>query len=159
MRKTLTQVLVVVAITAVGLIAADIRLGNWKYDAKKSKTTASNPIKSQIDLREALPDGRVQITRSGSFADGAAFKYVFAYKYDGKEYKVKGAPFTAIAVKRIDNNTTSYEASVEATKGGSKYNMRGQTVVSRDAQTLTQTSRGTDAAGKTVESTSVFIRQ
>ena len=159
MRKTLTQMLVVVAITAVGMIAADVRLGTWKYDAKKSKTTAANPIKSQIDVREALPDGRVQISRSGQFADGTAFKYVFAYKYDGKEYKVKGAPFTLIAVKRIDNNTTSFEASVEPVKGGSKYNMRGQTVVSRDIQTLTQTSRGTDAAGKAVESTAVFIRQ
>ena len=159
MRKTLTMMLLVVAVTVVGLMAADVRLGTWKYDAKKSKTTSINPVKSQIDVREALPDGRVQISRSGQFADGTAFKYVFAFKYDGKEYKVKGAPFTAIAVKRIDSNTTSFEASVEPSKTGSKYNMRGQTVVSRDAQTLTQTSRGTDAAGRPVESTAVFIRQ
>lgn len=159
MRKTITKMLLVVAITVVGMPGADVRLGTWKYDAAKSKTTSSNPVKTQIDVRGALPDGRVQLTRSGSFADGSAFKYVFAFKYDGKDYKVKGAPFTTIAVKRIDNNTTSFEASVEPSKTGSKYNMRGQTVVTRDAQTMTQTSRGTDAAGKTVESTAVFIRQ
>ncbi len=159
MRKTLGKLLMVVAITAVEIPGADIRLGTWKYDAAKSKTTASNPVKTQIDVREALPDGRVQVSRSGSFADGTVFKYVFAFKYDGKDYKVKGAPFTTIAVKRVDMNTTSFEASVEPSKTGSKYNMRGQTVVSRDAQTMTQTSRGTDAAGKPVESTAVFIRQ
>lgn len=143
MLKNLTLLLV-----AVGLFGADVRLGTWKYDAKKSKTTSTNPIQTQIDVREALPDGRVQISRSGSYADGTAFKYVFAYKYDGKEYKVKGAPFSMIAVKRIDNNTTSFEASVEPSKAGSKYKMRGQTVVSANAQMMTQTSRGTDAGGE-----------
>jgi hypothetical protein len=53
MRKTLTMMLLVVAVTVVGLMAADVRLGTWKYDAKKSKTTSINPVKSQIDVREA----------------------------------------------------------------------------------------------------------
>ena len=143
-----------IAIASVGMFGADVRLGNWKFNAAKSKSTSSNPIKVQTDAVEASPDGKVTTNRTGQMADGTAFKYSFSYKYDGRDYPVKGAPFDMISVKRIDANTTNYEVS----KTGSKYQMKGQTVITRDAQTKTITSQGTDAAGKPFSQTLVFNR-
>jgi hypothetical protein len=137
-----------------GLYAADVRLGTWQLNLKKSKVSGP-AIKSQTDIREALPDGRVQITRTRELADGKIEKYSFSYKYDGREYPVKGAPFDMISVKRIDNNTTRFET----TRKNSKATSIGTTVVSADRMTLTQTSKAVDAAGKMTESTLVFDRK
>ena len=154
MRKIVAKLIIGIAIASVGMFGADVRLGNWKFNAAKSKSTSSNPIKVQTDAVEASPDGKVTTNRTGQMADGTAFKYSFSYKYDGRDYPVKGAPFDMISVKRIDANTTNFEVS----KSGSKYQMKGQTVISRDAQTKTITSQGTDAAGKPFSQTLVFNR-
>ena len=154
MRKIVAKLVIGIAIASVGMFGADVRLGNWKFNAAKSKSTSSNPIKVQTDAVEASPDGKVTTNRTGQMADGTAFKYSFSYKYDGRDYPVKGAPFDMISVKRIDANTTNYEVS----KSGSKYQMKGQTVITRDAQTKTITSQGTDAAGKPFSQTLVFNR-
>ena len=154
MRMIVAKLVIGIAIASVGMFGADVRLGNWKFNAAKSKSTSSNPIKVQTDAVEASPDGKVTTNRTGQMADGTAFKYSFSYKYDGRDYPVKGAPFDMISVKRIDANTTNYEVS----KTGSKYQMKGQTVITRDAQTKTITSQGTDAAGKPFSQTLVFNR-
>ena len=154
MQKLVATLVVGVLFTAAGIFGADVRIGTWKYNAAKSKTNSSNPIKTQVDVLEATPDGRVSVSRTGQFADGTAFKYSFSFKYDGRDYKVQGAPFDVIAVKRIDANTTSFEAS----KTGSKYLLKGKTVISPDGQTRTQTTQGTDAAGKPLSQTLVFNR-
>lgn len=154
MKKIVAKLVIGIAIASVGMFGADVRLGNWKFNAAKSKSTSSNPIKVQTDAVEASPDGKVTTNRTGQMADGTAFKYSFSYKYDGRDYPVKGAPFDMISVKRIDANTTNFEVS----KTGSKYQMKGQTVISRDAQTKTMTAQGTDAAGKPFSQTLVFNR-
>lgn len=154
MRNIVASVVAGVLMMAGGMSGADLRLGNWKYNAAKSKTTSSNPIKNQIDVVEATPDGRVTTNRSGQLTDGTGFKYSFSYKYDGRDYPVKGAPFDMISVKRIDMSTTSFELS----KTGNKYHMKGQVVISRDAQVKTITAAGTDAAGKAFTQTLVFNR-
>jgi hypothetical protein len=148
-------VFIVMAITAIAAFGADSSLGTWKYNAAKSKTTSTNPIKSQTDVREATRDGGVKLTRTGQLADGTSVNYSFTYKYDGKEYPVAGGPYDTISVKRIDANTTSYEVR----KTGGKYHFAGRTVISQDGKTMTQTSTGTDAEGKPVTQTSVFDRQ
>ncbi len=157
MRQTIAKLSIYVMIAAGVMSAVDLRLGTWKFNAAKSKSTATNPVKSQIDVREATPDGRITITRKGKLADGKEFSYSFSFKYDGREYPVKGAPFDTIAIKRIDALTTSFEASI--TKVKSKYLIKGQTVVTPDGRTMTQTSKGTDETGKMVETTTVFDRQ
>jgi hypothetical protein len=106
-------------------------------------------------VREATPDGGVKITRTGQSADGSSYKYSFTYKYDGKEYPVTGGEFDTISVKRIDANTTSWEAR----KTGGKYHFTGRTVISKDGKTLAQTYTGTDDEGKPVAATIVFDRQ
>ncbi len=157
MRQTIAKLSIYVMIATGVMSAVDLRLGTWKFNTVKSKSTASNPVASQIDIREAMPDGRIQVTRKGKLKDGKDFGYSLSFKYDGREYPVKGAAFDTIAVKRIDALTTSYEASV--TKVKSKYSIKGITLVTQDGRTLTQTSKGIDETGKLVESTAVFDRQ
>jgi hypothetical protein len=155
MRSIAAKVFIVMAITAIAAFGADSSLGTWKYNAAKSKSTSTNPIKIQTDVREATPDGGVKITRTGRLADATSINYSFTYKYDGKEYAVKGGPFDFISVIRIDANTTSWDTR----KTGTKYHITGRTVISKDGKTLTQTSSGTDAEGNSVDQTIVFDRQ
>ena len=155
MRSIAAKLFIVMAITAIGVFAADSSLGTWKYNAAKSESTSANPIKSQTDVREATADGGVKTTRTGQLTDGTAVNYNYTYTYDGKEYPVTEGPFNTIFVKRIDENTTSWEVK----ETGGKYHFTGRTVISMDGRTMTQTSTGTDAQGKTVTQTTVFDRQ
>jgi hypothetical protein len=93
------------AITAMGVFAADSSAATWKFNATKSKTTSTNPIKSQTDVREATPGGGVKVTREGQLGDGTAVKGSFTYKYDGKEYPAAGLAFDTLSVKRLDANS------------------------------------------------------
>lgn len=155
MRNIGAKLLIGVAITAIGMSGADNTVGTWKLNAAKSKSTSANPIKSQTDVRETTPDGSEKTTRTAQLTDGTPVNYSYAFKFDGKEYPVTGAPFDTIAVKRIDANTTSFELR----KKGGKYHMTGRTVISADGKTRTQTFKGTDAEGKPVTQTLVFDRQ
>jgi len=137
------------------MFAADSSVGTWKYNTAKSKSTSSNAIKSQTDVREATPDGGAKLTRTTEYADGTTVNYSVSFKYDGKEYPATGAPYDTVSVKRIDANTASFETK----KTGGKYHMIGKSVVSKDGKTLTQTIKGTDAQGKPVTATAVFDKQ
>ena len=155
MRSIVAKLAIGVAITAIGMFGADSMAGTWKYNAAKSKTTSSNPIKSQTDVREATPDGGMKVTRTGEMMDGTAVNFSFTITYDGKEYPVTGGPFDTLSVKRINENTTSFEVR----KTGGKYHVTGRTAISKDGKTMTQTSKGTDVDGKPVTSTYIFDKQ
>jgi len=155
MKTSAAKLLVGLAITAIGLFAADSSVGTWKLNVAKSKTTSTNPAKSQTDVRETTPDGGVKLTRTGQLTDGTAQSFTSTYKYDGKENAVKGAAYNVISAKRIDANTTSFDVK----NTGNKYHVTGQNVISKDGKTLTQTSSGTLADGKAVTSTMVFDKQ
>jgi hypothetical protein len=155
MRSSAVKLSVGVAITAIGMFGADSSLGTWKYNAAKSKTTSTNPIQSQTDVREATSDGGVRMTRTAQLTDGTSSNFSYTCKYDGKECPVTGAPYDTISLKRIDANTTAFEAR----KTGGKYHVTGRSVISKDGKTRTQTSKGTDAQGKPVAQTLVFDKQ
>jgi glucose/arabinose dehydrogenase len=155
LRNLAAKLVVGVAVTTIGMYGADVSVGTWKYNAAKSKTTSAQKIKSQTDLREATSDGGMKITRTAELADGTTVNFSFTFKYDGKPYPVTGGPFDIISAKRIDANTTSFEAK----KTGGKFHLTGQTVISKDGKTLTQTATGTNAAGKPVTSTLVFDKK
>ena len=155
MRSMTAKLVIGMALTAIGIFGADIRIGTWKYNVAKSKTTSTNPIKSQTDVREATPDGGMKVTRTGELKDGTAFNCTFTYYVDGKAGTATGCPFDVITVKRIDAYTTTFEVK----KTGGKFHVTGRTVISKDGKTSTQTSRGTDAEGKTVVATVVADKQ
>ena len=155
MQQIVSRLGIGVAVTAIGMWAADSSLGTWKLNAAKSKSTSTNAIKSLTDVREATADGGVKSTRTGQMADGTAINYSYSCKYDGKECPVTGAAWDVIVIKRVNANTTAFEIK----KTGGKLHSTGRSVVSQDGKTRTQTGKGTGADGKPVLSTMIFEKQ
>jgi hypothetical protein len=134
------------------VFAADSSVGTWKLNPAKSTNTA---LKSRTDVREATPNGGVKVTRTEQSADGGSSESTYTYKYDGKENPATGGQFDTLAVKRVDANTSTWEAK----KTGGKFHQTGRNVVSKDGKTLTQTFKGTDADGKRVQGKNVYDKQ
>jgi len=152
MPRIAAKLIIGMAITVVGMFAADSSVGTWKLNPAKSKSTT---ITNRTDVREATPDGGVKVTRTEQSATGGASDSTYTYKYDGKEYPATGGQFDTLAVKRVNANTTSWEAK----KTGGKFHQTGRNIVSKDGKTLTQTFKGTDADGKPVQGANVYDRQ
>jgi hypothetical protein len=155
MRSVLARLFIGGAVTAIAMFGADSSVGTWKLNAAKSKSTSTNPVVSQTDVREATPEGGFKLTRTTQLKDGTAANYTVTCKYDGKECPVTGAPYDVVSGKRIDANTTTFETK----KTGRKLHNNGKNVISKDGKTLTQTITGTDAGGKSVKTTNVFDKQ
>ena len=155
MKRTVAKLIIGMAITAIGMFAADSSIGAWKWNAAKSKSISTNPLKSRIDAYEATSDGGVKVTRKEVRADGTTFDSTFTFKYDGKEYPVKGLQYDTISAKRIDESTTVTEVK----KTGGQLHQTTRTVYSKDGKTKTSSIKGTDTAGKPVDSTYVYDRQ
>ena len=158
MRTALMKTLVMTAVTAIGLLAADNSIGTWKRNSDKTKYNPPppNPFKSQTMVREAV-DGGVKVTSKGQRADGTPVEMTYTVKYDGKAVPVagKGSNFDTISVKQIDANTFTSESR----KTGGKYHTTGKTAISSDGKTMTNTSKGTDAEGKPISFVIVYDKQ
>ena len=156
MRSLLLKLSVGLAITSIGLFAADNSIGTWKRNIAKSKSTAStaNPITSLTITYEAI-DGGAKSTVTGQRKDGTAINSSSSVKYDGKDTAVTGAPWDTTAVKQVDANTFTFESM----KTGTKYHTTGRTVISKDGKTMTTTVKGTDAEGKPYTGTFVYDKQ
>jgi hypothetical protein len=152
MQRIAAKLIIGVAITAIGMFAADSSVGTWKFNPAKSKSTT---LTSRTDVREATPDGGVKVTRTEQSASGGSSESSYTYKYDGKENPATGGQFDTLAVKRVNANTSTWEAK----KTGGKFHQTGRNVVSKDGKTLTQTFKGTDADGKPVHGTNVYDKQ
>ena len=155
MRNIVAKLVIGTAITAIGMYGADNAVGTWKYNAAKSRSTSSNPIKSRTDVYEATPDGGTKVTRAEERADGTSSNYSYTYKTDGKEYPVRGAPYDTISIKRINANTTTTEVK----KKNGAYHQTSRHVISTDGKTKIQTVKGTDAGGKSVVARLVYEKQ
>ena len=67
MRKKLSRVLAVLAITTVAALGADNSIGTWKVNVAKSKyTPAPFPVKSLTSVRESAPGG-VKVGETGAW--------------------------------------------------------------------------------------------
>ena len=155
MQRIAVKLVMGIAITAIGMLGADSSIGTWKFNAAKSKSTSTNPLKSRTDIYEATSDGGIKLTRTEQRADGTKNNISYSCKYDGKPCPVTGGPYDSISVKRVDPSTTTFEV----TKTGGKYHITGKRVISKDGKTMIWNSNGTDGAGKAVESTYVLDKQ
>jgi len=157
LKKASTLVLVL-AVSSIGLLAADNSIGTWKRNVEKSKYTPmpKNTYTSQTTVREAV-DGGVKVTSKGQRADGTAADNSYTAKYDGKPVHVSGTgvQFDTLMLKQVDANTFT----VETIKTGGKYHTTGRLVISKDGKTMTNTSKGTDADGKPLSFTIVHEKQ
>src|ERR1019366_8347033 len=105
MRRIVAKLVIGVAITAIGMFAADSSVGTWKFNAAKCKPTGANTLKSRTDVRVATPDGGLKVNRTEQWTTGPSSDSTYTFKYDGKEYPATGGQFDTVSVKRVDAST------------------------------------------------------
>jgi hypothetical protein len=157
-RRIFSLASIALALTApLAALAADNSLGTWKVNVAASKyTPAPWPVKALTMVREAVPGG-VKVTSTGERTDGTAINTNYVANYDGTPGGVlgKGAPYDSVSIKKVDDNTFTYEAKSVA----GKYSASGRVVISSDGKTMTLTATGTDIDGKEMALTLVYDKQ
>ena len=135
------------------LVAADPFVGTWKLNHAKSKYKTGAPAKEQtVTIAESGSD--LDITVSGTSADGMPFSSHYTVPAPGGEGKIIESPYEAVSGKRMGPN----QREITYSKGG-KAVLTVRTRVSADGKTMTGTVKGTDAQGKAVDGTAVFEKQ
>jgi hypothetical protein len=134
--------------------AADPVVGTWTLNLAKSKFSPGPAPKSQTRTYAATADG-LDMTVTGTNADGSAVSQKSSFKYDGKDYAISGsADYDSLSLNRVDDLTVE---SVQK-KGGKAVGKTTRTV-SRDGKVLTLTSKGTGASGAAYDNVTVFDRK
>jgi len=134
--------------------AADPVVGTWELDVAKSRFSPGPAPKSQTRTYAATADG-LDMTVTGTNADGSAVSQKSSFKYDGKDYAISGsADFDTLSLKKIDDYTVE---SVQKKAG--KTVGRTTRTVSKDGKVLTLTSKGHGASGATYDNVMVFDRK
>lgn len=146
----------VVLSTGLGPVSAQdkARIGTWKLNVAKSKYSSGQPPQSSTMKVEAAGEGE-KVTLESVNATGTPTKIEYTAQYDGKDYAYTGSQNAdKITLKRVDAQT------VERTlKKGDKAAITSRQVVSADGKTLTNTVKGTNAQGETLDNVQVWDKQ
>jgi hypothetical protein len=138
---------------AATLVAADPFAGTWKLNLEKSKYKTGTPPKEQTaTIAEAGSD--LEVTISGTAADGTATMSHYTVPAQGGEGKIIQSPYEAVSGKRIGPN----EREVRYSKGG-KVILTTNNTVSADGKTVTVNVKGTSAQGQPVDAVVVYDKQ
>jgi hypothetical protein len=153
-----TAALFLVTLFTSGLTLAqtDAFVGTWQLTVAKSKFDAGTARKSETRIVESSPNGmKVSVNRTN--ADGSNQQFNYTTNFDGKPHPITGAgPFGADS---IDVTLGAANSLTYKVMRGGKVVGTGKSVVSADGKTLTLTSKGTDASGKTSSSVAVYDKQ
>ena len=135
------------------LIAAEPFAGTWKLNLEKSKYKTGTPPKEQTaTIAEAGSD--LEVTISGTAADGTATMSHYTVPAQGGEGKIIQTPYEAVSGKRVGPN----EREVRYSKGG-KVILTTHNTVSADGKTVTVNVKGTSAQGQPVDAVVVYDKQ
>jgi hypothetical protein len=159
--NTVTRTLVLGSVLAIAAPTAAVSaqagnpvIGTWELNVAKSKYTPGPGTKSETRTYTATANGYTFSSKAVG-ADGTPTTVTFAVTFDGKYHPMTGSPTAdSIMVKRIDANSTE-----STQKKGAKVVTHSTRVVSKDGKTMTNTSKGTDAAGNATSSVAVFDRK
>jgi hypothetical protein len=134
--------------------ANDPLLGTWQLDLAKSTFSPGPGPKGQMRIYARAADAE-KLTARGIDANGKATLVQYTARYDGKDYPITGSSGgDLISLKRIDELTTE-----STQKRGGKPVIITTRIVSRDKNTLTVTTKGTNAQGQTMNHQLVFERR
>ncbi len=157
-RSWLPIALLGLALFAAGLAVAqsDPFVGTWELNVAKSKFGPGAERRSETRIVESSPTGmKVSVDRTN--ADGSTQQYNYTTNFDDKPHPITGmAPYGAdsVAVSLGTSNALSFKLTKNGKAVGS-----GTSVVSADGKTLTLTSKGIAANGKTVSSVAVYDKR
>lgn len=138
---------------AVALMAADPFVGTWKLNPAESKFKAGAPYQeATITISESGSDNDVAL--KGTAANGAPLSAHYTVPANGGIGKIVEGPFEAVSGKILN----ARERETSFSKVG-KVSYTTHAKVSKDGKTLTVASKGTNAAGQTVDGVSVYDKQ
>jgi hypothetical protein len=136
------------------VFAASPHLGTWKLNESKSNL-ASGTGKNDTVIYTEGEGGMMKLTADGVDKDGKQSHWSWQGKFDGKPYKVEGAPMIdTIAYKMVNDHTNN----MTAMKDG-KVVMTGTIIVAKDGKSRVVTTTRTDENGKKVTSKSYYDKQ
>jgi hypothetical protein len=135
--------------------AADPQIGTWQLNVAKSTFDPGPAPKLGTTKIEAAGTG-AKVIVDQTAADGTTRHWEFTANYDGKDVPIVGDNPDAdtVARTRVDANTVT-----TVSKKGGKVVATQQSTVSADGKTRTVTTKGVNAAGKTVNNVAVYERQ
>ena len=135
-------------------VAPDPAIGIWKLNVGESTFKIVPAPKSTIMKIEAWEDG-LKISADTIDAQGNKLHPEVAYKFDGKDYPMKGSPLAdTVSAKRIN------ERAVENVwKKNGEVTVTLRAVISVDGGTITLKRTGKNAYGRTVDEVLVYERQ
>jgi hypothetical protein len=132
------------------LIAAEPFAGTWKLNSAKTKyKTGTAPKEQTLTIAELGSD--LDVTLSGTAADGSAIASHYTVPAQGGEGKIIQSTYEAVSGKRMGPN----ERAITYTKGG-KTVLTAHSRVSADGKTITVNVKGTDAQGKPADGVAVY---
>ena len=138
---------------AATLVAADPFAGTWKLNLEKTKyKTGSSPKEQTLTIAESGSD--LDVTISGTAADGSAISSHYTVPEQGGEGKIIQSTYEAVSGKRMGPN----ERAITYSKGG-KATLTAHSKISADGKTITVNVKGTDAQGKPVDGIAVYDKQ
>jgi hypothetical protein len=150
----LLQKLVLIALSASAVWAADASIGTWKLNVAKSKFKPGPPPVAETRVYKAQPKG-VKTTVTTTWADHLSTSVEYPANYDGKDYPVSGSrDVDAVALSRMDDFT-----SAAILKHAGKEIGVARRVVSADRKTMTISYKGINTRGDQVDNVAVYDRQ
>jgi hypothetical protein len=143
------------SVVALAVLAAaqpkDPFVGTWTLNVAKSKYSPGPAPKSVTVTYEAAGPG-YKISVKTEPASGPTQEWSYTTSLDGKDSPVTGNPnVDTMAAKRIDAHTLE-----TVSKKDGKETITARIVVSADGKTRTNTQKGTDPKGRTVNNVLVF---
>jgi hypothetical protein len=129
--------------------------GTWKLDiAKSSETAESRSFKSQTSTIEPRDDG-VRVTYDIVGVRGGIRHLEWNGRFDGRDYPVQGLDYVMThAYTPIDDRRYKIVAKMDGVLVATTINE-----ISADGKTLTAVTKGKNALGQDVTTTSVFERR
>jgi len=130
-------------------------LGTWTMDIAKSKSDPDPLPKSNVVRWEVVPGGGARNVGDVVDAVGKVTHNELVTMFDGKEAELKGAAVpTTRAYRRIDDRTYEYVQRVNG-----KVTTTTRSTMAADNKTRTLVTTGVNAAGKPVNTMSVWVRK
>jgi len=151
-RLVLSVGLILVLFAAVAAVRAetDPRVGTWKLDVAKSKST--NPLPKSETRTYSAEGSKIMGNTEGVNAEGKPISSHYDATADGTDHP--GAPGMTISIKQT--GPAAYAGTV---KKDGKVISTNTAMISGGGKVFTFKSKGADAQGKAFTSTVVYERQ
>ena len=156
MRLTLGTTLfgLLLAVPTVAAQKIDPFIGKWVLNVAKSSYTGVPAPKSSTAVYTAAGTG-LHVLATGTNAAGVDTRVEYTAQFDGKDYPVTGSPdYDTVSLTRVSTSKLTFIRK----RAGAPAQL-GSMTLSRDANTRTVITDGTNAAGIKLHSVAVYERK